>query len=490
MKKLINSYKNWNPSKLATILFLMMPFIVFVFIDFKLDNDFWFLVNTGKTIIKEGFITIEPFTIHSDLVFIPQQWLTDVIFNCIYSNFNIYGMYIFVLLCNSLVIFIFYKTAYLMCNNRKKAILITVLVDIILLSTRLLTTRPQIFDIIIFSLELLLLELYIKKNKKIYLLFMPLLSLFMINAHASTWAMLFVLMIPYYVEYFIFKIRKKEVYKIWPIFIMTITSILVSFINPYGIDAIKYLFNSYGISKINMAVYEMRSITITSFAGKIIYLIMLFCLYSFYHNKDHNKLRYFFLFVGISYITLNHYKSLAYLAMIIPLILGYNFYSKKTFKEKKNSMLEKIVYAIIMVFILFMTLFRVTLSDAVDIKEFADYLDDNASFDIKLFTSYNNGGYMEYRGYKCYIDPRAEVFLKANNKKEDIFDEYYDLINYDIDIKVFLDKYNFDYLLVNSRLKYLLKELQENTNYEKVLSKITDDEEKITTYLFKRVSNS
>ncbi len=490
MRKLINSYKKWNPSKMATILFLMVPFITFLFIDFKLDNDFWFLINTGKTIIKDGFITIEPFTIHSDLLFVPQQWLTDIIFNFIYSNFDIYGMYVFILLCNVVVIFIMYKIAYLMSNSRNKAILITVIVDMFLLSTRLITTRPQTFDIIIFLLELLLFELYIKKDKKKYLFFIPLLSLFMINAHASTWAMLFVLMIPYYAEYIILKIKKKDVYKIWPIIITTIVSLLIAFINPYGIEAIKYLFNSYGVSKINNLVYEMKPIIISNIVGKTVYLIILFVSYSFYHNKGNNKLRYFFLLIGISYITLNHYKSLTYLTIITPLILGYNFYSKKNLKEIKNTLLEKIVYVIIMVFIIVITLFRVTLIDSVDIKEFADYLDENASTDIKLFTDYNNGGYMEYRGYKCYIDPRAEVFLKANNKKEDIFDEYYDIVNYDIDIKEFLDKYNFDYLLVNSRLKYLLKELQNSSQYEEVLSKITDDKENITTYLFKRVSNS
>ena len=90
MKKIIDNYKKWNPSKLATIVLLSFPFLLFMFMDFKLNNDFWFLINTGKTIIKEGFITIEPFTIHSGLYFFPQQWLIDILFNFIYQNFSIY----------------------------------------------------------------------------------------------------------------------------------------------------------------------------------------------------------------------------------------------------------------------------------------------------------------------------------------------------------------------------------------------------------------
>jgi hypothetical protein len=89
MKKLINNYKKWNPSIYAIIFILLIPFIIYLIRGFELNNDFWFLINTGKEIIKNGFINIEPFTIHSGLFFVPQQWLTDIIFLLIYNNFGI-----------------------------------------------------------------------------------------------------------------------------------------------------------------------------------------------------------------------------------------------------------------------------------------------------------------------------------------------------------------------------------------------------------------
>ena len=55
---------------------------------------------------------------------------------------------------------------------------------------------------------------------------------------------------------------------------------------------------------------------------------------------------------------------------------------------------------------------------------------------------------MEYRGYKPYLDPRGEVFLKKNNKKEDILYEWDDFNSGRIKVEEFLDKYHFDYLLV------------------------------------------
>ena len=83
-----------------------------------------------------------------------------------------------------------------------------------------------------------------------------------------------------------------------------------------------------------------------------------------------------------------------------------------------------------------------------ELYDIVNYLDGVSDKNIKLYTGYDDGGYLQYRGYKTYIDPRAEVFLKANNKKEDIMVEYYNLQCGRINAYSFLDKYNFDYLIV------------------------------------------
>ena len=43
---------------------------------------------------------------------------------------------------------------------------------------------------------------------------------------------------------------------------------------------------------------------------------------------------------------------------------------------------------------------------------------------VILYTGYNDGDVAEFQGIPSYIDARAEVFLKSNNKKEDIMKEY------------------------------------------------------------------
>ena len=484
--KFIKKFKNWNPSKLATILILMLPFCYFAITKFKLDNDFWFLINTGKTILEKGFIRIEPFTIHENFLFIPQQWLTDIIFYLIYNKFNIIGILILELIINSLIVFLIYKSSLLVSKKRSISIYITLIIDFLFLTTGILTTRPQMFDIVFFLLELFLLESYIQKKKNIYLYFIPLLSLLLINLHASTWLMLFVFLVPYYFEYIIKKIRRLDTFNLRPIIIITIISLLVGFLNPYGIDSITYLFHSYGIKEINDLVGEMHAVDIRK--GIIEYVFIFIGFLAFYKNKGNNKIRYILLFLGTTYLSLSHYKGFLFLLVTFGIVLGDCFKGiNNKMDDIKLIKLEKIIYCMLIVGLIIFISLSIRVDSEPKLKELANYLDKNTTKDIKLYTGYNNGSYLEYRGYKCYIDPRAEVFLKANNKKEDIILEYYNLNILKIDVNDFLNKYDFDYLVIDRYDKYLLMEVSKNKKYEKVLE-VEDKELDVTYNLYRRIN--
>ena len=47
MKKFISKFKNWNPSIYALILIGLTSFCVYLFCEFRLNNDFWFLIDMG-----------------------------------------------------------------------------------------------------------------------------------------------------------------------------------------------------------------------------------------------------------------------------------------------------------------------------------------------------------------------------------------------------------------------------------------------------------
>ena len=307
IKHFFKEYLKWKPSTIVIIIFLFIPFIPILMDIFKLDNDFWFLINTGKYIINSGIPHIEPFTIHSNFSFIAQQWLTDIIFYLIYNKFNIYGMYIFILILNIIVVFLLYKLSLLINKGNKKiAILTTIIIDVFY-ARLFLSTRPQVFDIILLLLELYLLELFIKRNNKKYLIGLPIISLLMINLHASVWPMVFVFLLPYYVGRINLKFTTKENYKLKPLIIVTIIMFLFGFANPYGIEAMPYLFNSYGIDKIDKLVNEMAPLTIKN--GKTIYMFILFIIMTYIINKNKKiNFRYTLLILGTTLLSLQHIR--------------------------------------------------------------------------------------------------------------------------------------------------------------------------------------
>lgn len=484
MKKLINNYKKWNPSILVIALILLFPLCSFLINKFTLDNDFWFLINTGKYILNNGFIKIEPFTIHAGLSFVPQQWLTCILFYAIYHNLGIYGMFLFVIICYVIGNIICYKLTYLLNENRKTSLFITLFVDILLISSSLLTTRPQALDFVFFLLELYILELFVKKGNKKVLYIIPVISLLISNLHSSMWMMIFVFLLPYYVEYIVSKIMKRKTFEIKHLIIVTVLSVLAGLVNPYGIEAITYLFRSYGVSNIDSLVAEMKPVDIGEMGNKFCFGIIAAVIFSFYNNKGKNILRYFLLTIGTIYLFLSHWKGFIYFIVILPIVLGYNFKNKKSLPVRKMSKWEKIIYSSIIVLFMTLILSFSQMNDSHILEPFANYLDKNASKSIKLFTNYDDGGYMEYRGYKSYIDPRAEVFLKRNNKKEDIFDEYYDLCNGNIDATTFLNKYKFDYLLIDRGINNLYNELKNNSDYEEVYSHKIKEKEKKKEYTY------
>ena len=496
MKKKIKLFKRYLYSKPVVLLYLFIPVILSALKIKRIDNDFWFLSNTGKYILNHGFPTVEPFTIHSNLSFVIQQWLSDIIFYGVYKYSGQFGIVLLVFIINLLIIYLLYKICYMISEKRLHlTIILTIFVSLIL-TFLYITSRPQIFDFVILLSAIYILEKYIRTNNSKILWFLVLLSLLLINLHASTYFVLFLFLIPYLIDSFRFKFLflNGEGYRKKPLFLILIPMLLTGVINPYGIKSITYIFTSFGIESINGIVGEMYSIIGAHAYIRIIYIIIL-CLIiiGIISNRKELKVRYLCLQLGTLLLGLTSIKGMSFLMIGGLFPLAYNFKNyfksyKKQFNYSKKNIIFYIFTIIALTTITFITFIKYDetkdgnnqYSHYIYLERIVDYLDNTAKKEeVTLYTDYDTGSYLEYRGYKCYIDPRAEVFVKANNKKEDIMDEYYKLQNYRIPIGEFINKYNFNYLLVRTK-DALYKYLEENNEYKIVI-------DNNGYYLFKKI---
>lgn len=455
-------------TKFSYILLFIISICFFIQNNLTIDNDFYFTVAEGKYVLSNGFPSVVPFTIYDNLDFVYQSWGTGVIFYLIHNYLGNYGMYLFVLIIYLLITYFYYKLCMLVSGNKSIISAIVTIATMCILSVCFITTRPQIFTYLNLTILLYLMELYVKTNNKKYLFPLPIISLMQSNIHGMFFFMLLIFMLPYVVDAF-----KTDKYKLKHIIITMIIMILTGLINPYGIKNLLYVFNSYGQSVLEENILELHSLSFSDYIGKAFIAIILLLYILYFKSNKKIKIRYLLLLFGTTYLAFDTYRGFALfiLASFFPLSYLYNnLIPDINFLKFIPKKLINIF--IIITIILLPALFIVTPNDNyIPSKKAIEYLVNNYNIDdIGLYINFNDGSYAVYRGLKCNIDPRAEVYLKKNNHKSDIISEYYSLQKKNISYKKYLDKYKFTHLVIEENDSMYKKLKKDSYNYTLIKS--------------------
>ena len=465
MKDVTNVKKT---SKFNYFILFIIPILFFVMENFTIDNDFWFTIAEGKYVLQNGFPHTVPFTIYNNLDFIYQSWGTGVIFYLINKYFGLYGMLFFVIIILTIITYFYHKLCMLVSNNNKILSTIVTIVTMSLLASTFITTRPQIFTYLNLVLVLYIMELYASTNNKKHLLFLPLISLIQINIHGMFFFMLFIFMLPYVVNAFKFNFKNnnQKKYDLKPIIFIMVIMFLTGLINPYGIKNILYVFTSYGQKILNETIIELVPLSFSSLYGKFI-ISVIFLVYFLYFKCKNIPIRYYLLLFGTTYLAFDCSRSIA-LFMIGSLFpLSYLYKDKILNIDIEMFIPIKIKSFIMILFLIILILYSfIPKNFYPKSKEAIDYLVKNYNVEnMKLYINFNDGSYAVYKEIKVNIDPRAEVYLKKNKHKSDIYKEYNSLSSNEISYKKYLDKYKFTHLLVEKDDSLYKKLREDSYNY-------------------------
>ena len=445
--------------KFKYIILFLIPILFFIQYNLRIDNDFWFTIKEGEYVINNGFPNVVPFTIYDNLNFIYQSYGAGVIFSFIYKLLGTYGILFFVIFILIIMTYFYYRLCMKVSNNNENISILVTVITMSLLAINYITTRPQIFTYLNLIIVLYIMELYSNTNNRKYLYILPIISLIQSNIHCMFFFMLIIFMLSY-----IFNNSKE--YEIKPILVTMLFMILTGLINPYGINNLLYVFNSYGQNILEKTIKELQPLSFSSLFGKIHIFIILIIYILYFKSRKKIPIRYLLLLFGTTYLAFDTLRgvSLFIIGSFFPLVYLY--------KDIPNIDISKYIPKIIKVlitiilFIISLIIIFIPRNYYPDAKEPIDYLVNNYIIsDIKLYTSFSDGSYALYKGIKCSMDPRAEVFLKKNNHKFDIYKEYYDLQMGIIDYNEYIKKYNFTHLLINKK-DYLYNKLEKNSyNY-------------------------
>jgi hypothetical protein len=467
-------------------------------------------------VIAHGIPHIEPFTLHQGLHFVMHQWLSATMFALIYDTLGSPFLYLLVAVIKGFIIYSVFRLC-VRVSEGNFLISFTIALAVSIPLDFFMVPRPNLFSIFVFSLELNLLETGVQtkppcgcchsapENDDIFVVAhdkttieklnkfaipcgLPILSVLLINLHAAMWPFFFVLMIPYVIDGFRFSIWgvKGDGYPVLPLGIAAVLSFAAGWINPYGFESMTYLFRSYGNAYISAMIVEMQSPDFKSLLGIMYFTIYFIPILIYCFHKGQARLRYALLMIGTGFMGLSSARSLSlFLVCAIP-FLAHPLKSVQLLKtagmQPRFPWLRYVMMSILVVFL--GSFFFISAGKSEKESEITqpikavNYIKTHLNNEnIRLYTSFNAGGYSEFQGLRPFIDTRAEVFCKSNNQKENIIDDYFDVAFGKTHYRELIKKYELTHFLVG-KTDILNVYLPKDPDFEMLFS---DDNFKVFT---------
>ena len=461
--------------------FLSLVANMYNILSFFPNSDTYFLIATGRYIVENHtFPDINPFIMHDGYSIIVQQWLFDVLMYGIYKLFGWFGIYIYSFVISLINVFFVYRLFGFYTNKTSiKLIMVSVFVSFV---SKWFVARPMSISLFLLIAIVLIVKKYQQNHKITPLFLIPIISLLLVNVHSSMWPMLFIIILPFiFPTDFPTVFNKSEVasfFKQWftqhrHLLVTLIPTILIGVINPYGIKGMLYLPLSYGAASEGNIISEMGSAGLISDIGLFV-VFTIICLYWYVSTKRKN------IEMDLVYMTLGSIVMSA-LHVRNAWILTFSLFPITTMILDKSIILKnkpaKTIKSVFVVCCALIISLGIIVFKGYDLKpkdspaapvQAVAYLDQYDKNDLIVFNDFDNGPYLEFCGYKTFIDARPELFQKKINKKENLYTEYVKTIKQTINYGELIDHYQFTHIITLDTTGMSVY-MQGNTQYKKVV---------------------
>ena len=415
----------------------VLSFVVYKSFHF-LDTDIYNVIPTGRYILENGFPKENPFTFNPGLSVVIYNWLYSVVLALFYNKLYTFGLWI--LHFCTLILFFTCVFRFFKFRESKNKILIAFFTIVLLVMFGYVNLRAELLTFILLVVEIDAIERFRDTGKTRYLWLLPLTVLLEINSHASYWVVHYVVLLPYLVT-LPHVLGLKDVHISGRYFIKMLPyllfSILMLFINPYGVGNVLYVFYALTSGILGFSnILEQNPFSISSpfSIGFIVFLI--FFLVMLYKKKLLST--EFYMYIGFSFLFFFAAKWLPFYT--ISLMFLFRCLYRQTIgkeylriEEFKFPNFISVLIAIANIFLIglaiyvkqidIVNVFNTTSDFYMDtygndnthtfyaLDSLADYLDDNDP-DATVYAYFHRANYFEFRGYKIFTDSRPELYVK------------------------------------------------------------------------------
>lgn len=445
------------------------------------QNDTYFTIAVGNKILSEGIYTNETFTFHEGLKYENVRWIFDITIAKIYNLFDFLGIYIFIMIMAAIIGSTIFYILIKQINNIYISFIFSLIV--MYLSRSVFAARAQIVSFFIFILEYYYIYRLLITNKKRYSILLVVLSILLANSHASVYPLFYVFFLPYFVEFILYKILKKDGVdskiiiekkdNIILLFYTMIICILGGFITPIGFAPFINMFKTVGEVSTDI-IAEMKPLDLYTSIGFVLYLCIFMGIIGFSKTKV-NIVDCFYL-LGFGLLTLSSIRSIFffYLISIFPICHVINdFFNNYSYKIIVSQFQNKCLFTIIFIIVICFSISNFSnkiLEDYVSTKDYpvdaVKFIKNNINIStMRLYNHFNNGSYLEFNDIPVFIDSRAEIYLNTFNDTN-ILDDW-NTANNSKKYSIIFNKYEITHALLYNENK-IIDYISEDKEWQKI----------------------
>ena len=447
------------------LLFFILGIVLFSLSFFQIDPDYLWHIKAGEYMFHNGLLKHDVFSWYvSSKYWFSHEWFFEILLysmKYILGNYHLFFYCFICLLFLGVFPFLVNKEDYL--KNIPFTLVWTIIFCLIGLNMQ---ARPHLLSYCLLSVTIYLLrDNYLNvDSQKIY--FLPLISIIWANVHGGSsnlpYLLCFLFMIVGCFSFQFSKIEATRISKKQTIryLIIGICCMIGVCMNLHGFQMFLYPYQNMLDSTMLNNIAEWRSTTLNDPTHYVYFILIIFIFLAMLFSKKKISFYHLVLFGLCVFLGL---KSIRFWFYTYIICTYFVFYYIPKWKMERGTELGILLLSIILCCLF---IFR---SRELFHPSYYKFLDKNdiamiRSLDSKrLFNMYDYGGELIYYDVKVFIDGRADLYSPYN------YSDYLNISMLQGDYVSLLEKYSFDYLLVDKNYPIYMY-LKYDDQYELIYS--------------------
>ena len=450
----------------GTIIFslLLVGFSFFLLLFFCKDSDYFWHIKAGEYMFENKDILIKDiFSWYTyGKYWMSHEWLFEVILYGIKFLFADFHVLIYCFFSTLLLLFILFFT------NRKyylKNIPFSLAwIGCSLILVFFIQARPHMLSFSFIALSIYFLYDLFRNEKSNKIYFLPLVTIVWTNIHGGSSNLSYLFCLLFVIAgLFNFKCSKIEANRITKVqlikyLVVMLLCMICTCVNPHGVKMFFYPYENMMNTLMISNISEWQSTVLSNFSHYPYFILMVSVVFVFLFSKRRIQFIDFLLFVAVVFLGLKSIRFWPYTYIVMSYVV-FNYIGERNYDRGSFLFICLLSLLLVVVFVANCGILKDTMKKT--------YLNKNVINIIKkekpkkLYNMYDYGGELIYHDISVFVDGRADLYSKYN------YADYLNISTLDGNYINLIDKYDFDYFLVDKTYPIDIY-LKHTNDYEKI----------------------